>query len=186
MTSCHPWGVLLCIWIVFQECCHPLSSYPSLFRAWRPSGEAWQCVGLSLFYTKGWSYASFEGNSLLCNQTPLFHNHSTLTVAHPLHSTSSDQTEKHTHQYGAPPAVAWFFFFQLGMCKIVWLASWNLFKHDQKIRPLFWRPQWLLKLEIPQQFSCQWGFQDPRHRQSLLTSGWSLVECSHPEGVFLF
>lgn len=38
------------------------------------------------FHTEGWSYASFEGNSLLCNQTPLFHNHSTLTMAHPLHS----------------------------------------------------------------------------------------------------
>lgn len=98
---------------------------------------AWQCVGLFLFYTKGWSYASFEGNSLLCNQTPLFHNHSTLTVAHPLHSTRSDQTEKHTYKYGALPAVAWFFI-QLGMCTIVWLVFWNLFEHNQKMRPLFW------------------------------------------------
>lgn len=146
---------------------------------------AWQCDGLFLFYTKGWSYASFEGNSLLCNQTPLFHNHSTLTVAHPLHSTRSDQTEKHTYKYGALPAVAWFFI-QLGMCTIVWLVFWNLFEHKQKMRPLFWRPQWLLKLEIPQQFSCQWGFQDPRHRQGLLMSGWILVECSYPESVFLF
>ncbi len=66
----------------------------------RPSGETYQCVSLFLFYTEGWSYASFEGNSLLCNQTPLFHNHSTLTVAHPLHSTSCvTDTETHTQTH---------------------------------------------------------------------------------------
>jgi len=28
VTSCHPRGVLLCIWIVFQECCHPPPPLP--------------------------------------------------------------------------------------------------------------------------------------------------------------
>lgn len=50
---------------------------------------------------------------------------------------------------------------ELLLYTIAWCEFWNLYEHDQRIKPIFCRPQQPLKPEIPQQFRCQWGFQDP-------------------------
>lgn len=190
VTSCHPWGVLLCIWIVFQECCPPPIHPCSEPKA---PCETQQCLGLRLFYTEGWSYASFEGNSLLCNQTPLFHNHSTLTVAHPLHSTSSvTDGEKHT-DVRAPPAAARLFENterpEVTIRTTAWSEFRNLYEHEQRMKHVLCRPQWLLKPEIPQQFRQPMRLSEPNqtHLQATVNICWWFPPwlCQHGKYLFL-
>lgn len=72
--------------------------HPSQLGAQGPQVKPSRASARFLLTLKGWSYASFQGNSLLCNQIPLFHNHSTLTTAQPLHLIRSAID---SHKYGS-------------------------------------------------------------------------------------
>lgn len=100
LTLCHLKGVLVSLWIMFQEPPRP----PNLPPVRAPRPRVWKpAISLRVWFLKAcaerWSYAPFECNSLLCNQTPSFHNRSTLTVAHQFSCSPQEKLQLNQTQY---------------------------------------------------------------------------------------